>query len=123
MTVQILRFKDGLDVICKAFVHDTESLLYGKIEIESPMIFEIRNQNLVLQHWLPLAVMKSNKALVDRNDVLCTLEPNDDFKEYYINTVKNLKKELREMKKERESGVDVMEAIAELATNKNINIH
>ena len=117
MAIEIIRFKDGLDVITDTF-HGTNS-----IEIKNPMLFQIRNQNLVLQHWLPLSVIKGESTVVEKDNIMCIMEPNDDFKEYYENTVNVLKKELKTMKEEKESGVDVMEAIAELETNKNINIH
>ena len=123
MAVQIVRFKDGLDVIGNVIEHSIDSTKHGELELSNPMLFEVRNSHLVLQHWLPLAVIKGEKVDVNKNDVLCRMEPNDDFKEYYINTVKNLKKEIKEMKKQKEAGVDVLEALTELNQNKNINIH
>ena len=120
MAIQIVRFKDGLDVISNVYDCNQE------IELADPMIFQIRNSHLVLQHWLPLAVMKGDSVNVNKDDILCRMDPNDDFKEYYETTVDNLKKEITDIrnKKEPEEGLDVMEAIAELTMNKdNINIH
>ena len=119
MAIQIVRFKDGLDVITDVTQQSEQ------IELSSPMMFEIRNSNLVLQYWLPLAVLKEDKVMVNNNDILCRMEPNEDFKEYYLNTVDNLKKEIKNIKnkKDSEESLDVMEAIAELSGSKNINIH
>jgi hypothetical protein len=117
MAVEIVRLKDGLDVIT-----DT-NYLDDQVCLQDPMIFELRNQNLVLQQWLPLAVIKNSKVSIHKSEVLCTMEPNEDFKEYYMNTVENLQNELRNIKKERDAGLDVVEAINELSMNKDINIH
>jgi len=117
MAVQIIRLKDGLDVFCNA------NDILEEVELDNPMVFHLKNQNLVLQQWLPLAVIKSEKVSVNKTDILCRMDPNDDFKEYYTNTVKELKRELREIKNEKDAGVDIMEALAELESNKDINIH
>ena len=50
MTVQIVRLKDGFDVVTQLQYKQDE------VEFTNPMVFEIRNTALVLQHWLPLAV-------------------------------------------------------------------
>ena len=79
MIVQILRLKDGSDVIC-----NMESVAPGIIELQLPMMFQLVNQNLVLQHWLPLAVMKGNSVMISVDEVICIMEPNEDFKELGI---------------------------------------
>lgn len=118
MAVQIVRLKDGFDVIT-----DT-NYLEQEIQLKDPMIFHLKNQNLVLQQWLPLAVIKESKVTINKSEVLCVMEPNEDFKEYYVNTVESLQVELNNIKKEKDEGTDVMEAIAELSMNKDtINIH
>ncbi len=120
MAVQIVRFKDGLDVIT-----DINPVETDEMELSSPMMFEIRNQNLLLQQWIPMALIKSNNVRVNKSEILCTMEPNDDFKEYYVNAISDLKKEMKDMKNKKNSvdSPDVMEALAELSGNKNINIH
>ena len=125
MAIQIVRFKDGLDVISNVMDHSIDSTHHGEIELSNPMVFEVRNSNLVLQYWLPLAVLKEEKVNINKSDILCRMEPNDDFKEYYSSTIDALKKEIKEIKKKKnsEESSDVMEAIAELSVNKNINIH
>ena len=113
MAIQIVRFKDGLDIIT-----DT-NYINNIVNLKDPMIFQIRNQNLVLQQWLPLAVIKQSNVTIDSSEILCTMEPNEDFKEYYVNTVKEMQVELKNIKKEKDQGLDVMEAINELNLNKD----
>lgn len=118
MIIQIVRFKDGLDVICGTKDYGT------KMELSSPMMFEIRNANLILQHWLPLSVMKGDSVSVDKSEILCVMSPNDDFSEYYSHTVEKMKQVLENKNKESEEELkDVMEAFTELETSKNILIH
>lgn len=117
MIVQIVRFKDGLDVITGINQDNNQ------VELSNPMMFQVKNSSLMLQNWLPLAVMKGDTVTVDKTEILCTMNPNDDFTEYYLNMVQDLKKEIKQMKKERELGLDVVEAMAELETIKENNIH
>lgn len=83
--IKILRFKDGLDVICKI----TEETIVS-IDIEDPMLFEVRNSNLMIQQWLPVATTKYNKVSIKHSDILFIIEPNDHFKEYYEGLVSKI---------------------------------
>lgn len=76
--IKILRFKDGQDVICRVLEETLKS-----IDIEDPMVFEVRNANLMIQQWLPIAVVKNKTVQLKLQDVLCIFEPNDNFREYY----------------------------------------
>ena len=84
--IKIVRFKDGIDVICKITVEEE----LGIIDIEDPMEFQIHNANLMIQQWLPIAVAKENKVRVRINDVLCIYEPNNSFQEYYEGLVSKI---------------------------------
>jgi MinD-like ATPase involved in chromosome partitioning or flagellar assembly len=116
MTIQILRLKDGSDVIC-----NTESISPGILELQMPMMFSMVNQNLVLQHWLPLAAMKGNSVKIPREEIVCYMEPNDEFSEYYNTAVNKLNKAL-EPDTEEEIG-DIIDAMDELENTKGISIH
>lgn len=114
MTVQILRLKDGSDVIC-----NTESN-NGMIELQFPMMFMLSNQRLVLQHWLPLAAMKGNSVKIPREEVFCYMEPNEAFIEYYNTAVGKVTAALDgEMDIEEE----LLDAMDELENSKNLSIH
>ena len=70
--IKIVRFKDGLDVVCHfTYTSEDESMM----ELETPMMFEVRNTNLVMQHWLPLSLMKENTVKIKTEEVLCLIEP------------------------------------------------
>ena len=113
MTVQILRPKDGSDVISI-----TENI-NGMVELQYPMIFQLVNQNLVLQHWLPLGAMKGNSVKIPRDEIICYMEPNENFQEYYATAVNKVEKALEEP----DDMEDMVEAMEELENTKGILIH
>jgi hypothetical protein len=86
MTVSLLRFKDGLDVI--SFI-ETDELL-GTVTLNYPMMFELRGNKMVLEHWLPIGIMQSPSATVYEENILCMMEPTDIFKGYYEKTIAEL---------------------------------
>jgi len=116
MTIQILRLKDGSDVIC-----ETESVSAGMIELKYPMMFNMINQKLVLQHWLPLAAIKGNSVKVPRDEIVCYMEPNEEFSEYYQIAVNKIDSVISNDNND-EIG-DIMEALEELESSKGISIH
>lgn len=116
MTIQILRLKDGSDVIC-----NTESISPGMIELKMPMMFNMVNQNLVLQHWLPLAAMKGDSVKISREEIVCYMEPNDAFQEYYASAVHKINTALES--DSEEDIEDMAAAMEELESSKGILIH
>lgn len=122
MTVQIVRFKDGLDVICNIDYKD----LSDKVELFNPMIFEVRNTNLVMQQWLPLAVIKGNSVMIDNREILCVMDPNDDFAEYYEETVRKMNEVLRkkdETSDDKEKIKEFLQSLVDLETSKDVIKH
>ena len=87
--IKIVRLKSGEDIIGNlAVVEDT-------INICEPMsvsvVDEGRQQGLVMAHWLPIQLIKKNEITIKSRDVLTVFDPNDEFAEYYENTVEKLK--------------------------------
>jgi len=117
MAIKIIRFTDGLDVIC-----DCEFTSNDMVEIIDPMLFEIRGVNLLLQVWLPMAVVKHNSVMIGMENILCVMDPTEDFEEYYINTVTKLNEE---SKKEKEVVLtdEVLSAFEEKEFSKNSLMH
>ncbi len=117
MAIKIVRFKDGLDVICNC-----EYTVNDTIEITDPMLFEIRGTNLMLQCWLPMSVIKENTVEIDADNILCAMDPTEDFEEYYLNTVIKL---TEADKKEKEVALtdEVLSAFEEKESRKNSLIH
>ena len=114
MIVQIVRFKDGLDIITEIDYSDES------VELSNPMMFSIKNGNLMLQHWLPLAVMKEKSVMIPREEVLCFMEPNDNFEDYYKSAVRKVTSVINKKETEVE---EMMEALDELENTKGIKIH
>jgi len=121
--VKIVRFKDGLDVICFF-----DNLNAEVVDIIEPMMFEVRNMNLVMQQWLPIAMVKENRASVKWEDILCVMEPTEDFKEYFHTTVEKVNDTLDKKKnastdEEKEYMLEVLSAMDEMDNTKNLKLH
>jgi hypothetical protein len=118
--VKIVRFKDGLDVITTR-----TSLTKDLVELDNPMMFEVRNSHLILEQWLPLAVMEGDTVTIETKEILCEMNPNSDFAEYYVETIRKLKRALRQEKDEprdEDDMKDMLEALIQLET-ANVSIH
>lgn len=111
MAVKILRLKDGLDIICDCIFEKN-----NKLVIDNPMLFELRGVNLILQYWLPIAVMKGESVEIGMDNVVCTMDPTDDFEEYYTSSILRLKDSER---KERE--VDLSDEVLAAFEEKEIS--
>lgn len=121
--VKIVRFKDGMDVICFY-----ETLNNEFVDVKEPMMFEIRNMNLVMQQWLPIAMIKENRTTVKQEDILCVMEPSDDFKEYFQTTVEKVNDSIQKKKnasteEEKEYMLEVLSAMDEMDNLKNLKLH
>jgi len=117
--IKIVRFKDGLDVVCH-FNYTTED--ESMMELETPMMFEVRNTNLVMQHWLPLSLMKKNTVKIKTEEVLCLIEPSDEFAEYYHDTVTKMNKFVNKKQTEEETQM-MLEALDELKGMDTSELH
>ena len=94
-TIKIVRLKNGEDII--GSLHNVDE----GFEIAEPMSVEIVNNGkengLVMSHWLPVQIIKKNMITLSSCDVLTVFDPNEEFAEYYTNTVDKMK-ELLEAK-------------------------
>jgi len=82
--IKIVRLQDGLDLICGC------NKQHDSYELTSPMMFQLKGTNLLMQHWLPISLIKDNKTIIREDDILCVAQPSDDFIEYYQNTVEKV---------------------------------
>ena len=117
--IKIVRFKDGLDVVCHFNYTSSDETM---MELETPMMFEVRNTNLVMQHWLPLSLMKANTVKIKTEEVLCLIEPSDEFAEYYHETVTKMNRFVNKKQTEEENH-QLMEALSELEHLDESDIH
>ena len=93
-TIKIVRLKNGEDIIGNL----TDSI-DGDYEISEPMSVSLvqkgHESGLVMSHWLPVQLIKKNEIKINSRDVLTMFEPNDEFAEYYTNTVEKIKQLLK----------------------------
>ena len=88
-TIKIVRLKSGEDIIGNVTANGIQYY-----DIDEPMAFEVdyrgNHSGLVMRHWLPVQLLKKNQIQLNAHDVLCVLEPDDEFSEYYLNTVEKV---------------------------------
>jgi hypothetical protein len=88
--IKIVRLKSGEDII-----GDLIKLPVDDIQITEPMSVYIstrgQESGLVMSHWLPVQLIKKNEITLKSCDVLTMFEPNQEFEEYYLNTVEKIK--------------------------------
>lgn len=124
--IKIVRLQTGEDIIGNMTdLYDTGSYI-----IEEPMSVDIEYRNkeagLMMHHWLPVQLISKNEITLKEKDVLCILEPNDEFCEYYLNTVEKIK-DLLEAKNlvdslDDDEVNDIMDALDEL-DSKGTTLH
>ena len=115
--IKIVRLQNGEDIIGNLTAEDI-----GKYIVEEPMTVGIeyrgKEAGLMMHHWLPVQLIKKNEITLENKDVLCILEPNDEFCEYYLNTVEKIKDLLAAKnaidKLDSEEYDDTMDAFEEL---------
>lgn len=87
-SINILRLKTGEDIVCY-MEH------YGADEyyVRDPMSFQIQinRQNakvsIIMDHWLPVYVLKDNETIIKSSDVIAILEATPEFNRYYETSV------------------------------------
>lgn len=116
--IKIVRLTTGEDIICN-IEGDYHESSFKMVEPMSVGIHEGRNQmGLVMRHWLPVQLIKKNEVTIVAKDILTVFEPNEDLKEYYLNTVEKIANLLKARDVADELTEDeanhIMEAISEL---------
>jgi hypothetical protein len=119
--IKILRMKTGENIV--GYVTDIDDM---KFHIRTPMLIDIQTDNqtmkqmFVIRSWLPHQLIISNETTLWMNDVLFTLEPNEEFIEYYTESVYKLERLLamKEIMDYLESEDDITEAMNELKSSQ-----
>lgn len=84
--IKIVRLKNGEDIVGQLTANGSSS--YDVIEpMTVDVEFQGRQAGLVMRHWLPVQLIKRNEIVLEKHDILCVIEPAEDFSEYYTNTV------------------------------------
>jgi hypothetical protein len=92
---QIIKLQNGTDLIANVAMNNAEEYV-----LEEPMEFNIdirgrEEAGLIMRHWLPVQLLKKNSISIKTKDVLSVMEPEDEFCEYYLNTVYKIKELLK----------------------------
>jgi len=87
--VKIVRLKNGEDIVGQLTANGISAY-----DVTEPMTvgleFQGKELGLVMRHWLPIQLIKKNEISLEKQDILCLIEPADDFCEYYVNTIKKI---------------------------------
>jgi hypothetical protein len=90
---QIIKLQNGEDLIANVALNGVNYVL------EEPMEFAIdsrgKENGLMMRHWLPVQLLKKNAIEIQAKDILSFLEPEEQFCEYYIDTVSKIKSLLK----------------------------
>ena len=116
--IQILRLRNGEDIIANV----TQFSSNGNFGVSDPMHVHIdykdKQSNLVLAHWLPVQLIKSNNVVIKQDEVLSEMEPSDEFTEYYSNAVEKIHGAIKARNAVNEMDdnqvLEVMEALNEM---------
>lgn len=94
MEIKILRLKNGEDIVGNISFNDN-----GMYDVMEPMTVDVdyrgKEAGLIMQHWLPVQLLKKNQTAISQTDILCIIEPADEFCEYYSNTVEKIREILK----------------------------
>lgn len=105
--IKILRLVTGEDIICGFHKISTDSYL-----VCDPMVlivkFKGKESSVLMEHWLPIEVVKDNEVLISPRDVITMFSPKDSLAEYYSNLVEKLRRTIERTKKMEETDVDEM---------------
>lgn len=124
MDIKVIRLTSGEDIIGKMEFYDDE----GFINIFDPMVFMLKDtgksMNLLMQHWLPVSLLSENMATISSVNVLTVCDPNENFSEYYSNTVDKMnsvlqsRDELDEVSEEQAN--QILEAMEEIRKDNRL---
>ena len=90
--VKLIRLKTGEDII--SYIEQVDKLNFI---VREPMVVitKMDNRNgkhiIMMDHWLPVPLIRHNEAFITEGEILTMLEPTSDFSEYYENAVNNMK--------------------------------
>ena len=91
---QIIKLQNGTDLIANVSGSNLD-----RLTLNEPMEFQVdyrgKESGLIMNHWLPLQLVKKNSVEIYTKDILSIMEPDDEFCEYYINTVERIKELLK----------------------------
>ena len=94
--VKLIRLKTGEDII--SYIEQVDKLNFI---VREPMVVitKMDNRNgkhiIMMDHWLPVPLIRHNEAFITESEIVTMLEPTSDFSEYYENAVSTMKQVLQ----------------------------
>ena len=87
--IKIVRLKNGEDII-SIVQQETEG-----VNLSEPMSIEFhsrgQNTGMVMSYWLPIQLTDENEVFLKSESIMCMMEPNKEFLDYYVKSLKKLK--------------------------------
>lgn len=113
----IFRLVTGEDIICRHHKISKDEVL-----VCDPMMlivkFKGNNSTVIMEHWLPFEIVKSNEAVLDMKSIITSYYPNESLCEYYSNLVDKFKRILENYKSVEDMDIsdmsEVMEALKDM---------
>ena len=91
-SINILRLKSGEDIICYMENYGQEEIaVRDAMVVFVKMDMKTGKQHILLDHWLPLPIIKENEAIIRQSEILAVMVPTKEFTEYYENSVAVIK--------------------------------
>jgi len=114
--IKIIKLQNGEDIIGTITANGIQYY-----DVDEPMAFEVdyrgNHSGLVMRHWLPVQLLKKNQIQLKTQDVLCVLDPDEEFSEYYLHTVEKIKRLLKVKDSVNEmNDEEIQEIVDELTT-------
>lgn len=88
--VKIIKLKTTEDIIC--FYEEIDS----RVKISNPFTIYVeydrksQSQYLIMNYWLPINFIEKQSVEINYSEILAVMDPKEEFKEYYLNTVNRL---------------------------------
>jgi hypothetical protein len=125
--IKILRLKNGDDIVGLVDISDEN------YKVTEPMIVGIeprgRYNGLIMQHWLPVQLVKNKTIVISKSDVMFAMEPTDELSEYYVVTLEKINKILKKQQEinmndiievNNDEAEELLKAFIEMEQNGNL---
>ena len=109
--INFLRLKSGEDLISFIEKEGDDVKLTHPLSIYINFNTKTQEQELILTFWLPTSLLKHNSATIPQSEILLSLEPKKDFKEYYLNYLNTYDVKIKSNKKDNEKIKAILESL------------
>lgn len=106
-TINLLRLRTGEDIICymEQYGHD-ELAIRDAMVVYNKMDFKTGKQTILLEHWLPISIIRDNETVIKQSEVVAIMGPSPEFLDYYVNAVSVVKQVLINAESDQPSSSD-----------------